>query len=49
MIPEAVAMEMATVEAELAVPVAGVMDGTTPKPGSVVAPEVGVKAHVDAH
>jgi hypothetical protein len=47
--PEAVAMETATVEAELTVPVTGVTEGTAPEPGSAVAPEVVVEAHVDAH
>jgi hypothetical protein len=43
MIPEAVAMETAMVEAELAMPVTGMTDGTAPEPGSTVAPKVVVE------
>jgi hypothetical protein len=49
MIHEAMAMEMATVEAELVVPVTGVTEGTAPELEAAVAPEVVVEAHVDVH
>jgi hypothetical protein len=42
-------METATEEAKVAVPVTGVTEGAAPKPESVVAPEVMVEAHVNAH
>jgi hypothetical protein len=47
-IPEAVAMERATEEAKVAVPVTGVTEETTPEPEAAVAPEVIVGPHVDA-
>jgi hypothetical protein len=49
MIPEAVAMETTTVEAELFVPAIGVMEGTTPELGAMVAPKDTMEKHVDAH
>jgi hypothetical protein len=48
-IPEAVAMETATVETECSVSVTEVTEGTTSKPRVAVAPEVMVEAHVEAH
>jgi hypothetical protein len=42
-------METATVQTKLYVPATGVTEGTTPEPGAVVAPEIVVEAHVDAH
>jgi hypothetical protein len=48
MIPEAVAMETATVEAEPSAPATRLMDGTTPVLGAAVAPEVRVETQVDA-
>jgi hypothetical protein len=47
-IPEVVAMETATKETEVVVPVVGVTEGTAPEPKAAVAPEVVVEAHVDA-
>jgi hypothetical protein len=49
MISEAVAMEMATAEAECSVPATRVTEGTITEPGAAVAPEVVVEAHVKAH
>jgi hypothetical protein len=46
-IPEAVAMETATGEVEVAVPVAGVQEGEAPDPEAPVAPEVTKGIHVD--
>jgi hypothetical protein len=43
-----VAKETATEEAEVAVPVTGVTEGTTPELESASAPEVVVEAHVNA-
>jgi hypothetical protein len=47
-IPEAVAMEIATVEEEPTTPVAKVIEGTTPEMGTAVAPEVRMETRVDA-
>jgi hypothetical protein len=47
-IPEAVPTKTATEEAEVAVLVTEVTEGTTPEPEAAVAPEVVVGAHVDA-
>jgi hypothetical protein len=49
MIPEAVAMETAAVEAEHFVPLIEVTEGTSSEPGAAVAPKVVVEAHVEAH
>jgi hypothetical protein len=46
-IPEAVAMETTTVEAEPAAPVAKATEGAAPMLGTSVAPEVGVETRVD--
>jgi hypothetical protein len=43
------ALETVTKEAKVVVPVNGVTEGGTPEPEAVVAPEVVVEAHVDAH
>jgi hypothetical protein len=48
-IPEAVAMKAIATEAELSAPATGMMEGTTPELGVVVAPEVMVETHVDTH
>jgi hypothetical protein len=47
MIPEAVAMETATEEVEIVVPVVGVMEGAVPNPEVPVAPEIITGVHVD--
>jgi predicted alternative tryptophan synthase beta-subunit len=47
-IPEAIAMESATEEVEVAVPVAKVTEGTVPEPEAAVAAKVVVGVHVDA-
>jgi hypothetical protein len=47
-IPEAVAIETATKEADVAVLMTGVIEGTAPEPEAALAPEVVVGAHVDA-
>jgi hypothetical protein len=49
MIPETMAMEAIATEAELTAPATGVMEGTTPYLGAVVAPEVAMETHVHAH
>jgi hypothetical protein len=46
-IPEAVAMETATVEAEPTTPVAGAIGGAAPELGTTAAPEVRVETQVD--
>jgi hypothetical protein len=48
MIPKAVDMETITVEAEPSAPATGVTEGTAPELGTIVAPDVGVEAHVDS-
>jgi hypothetical protein len=48
-IPEAVAIETTTVEAELSVPTTGVMGEIAPELGAAVAPEAMVGTHVNAH
>jgi hypothetical protein len=47
-IPKTMAMETATKEAEIAMVVAEVTEGTAPELEAAVAPEVVVGAHVDA-
>jgi hypothetical protein len=46
-IPEAVAMEAAMEEVEVAMPMAKVTEGAVPVPEAAVAPEVAVGVHVD--
>jgi hypothetical protein len=46
-IPEAVAMETATEEVEIAVSAAGVLEGAVPNLEALVAPEVTTGIHVD--
>jgi hypothetical protein len=45
--PEAVAMEIATEEVEIAVPVVRVMKGAVPDPEALVAPKITIGIHVD--
>jgi hypothetical protein len=46
-VPEAIAIEAATKEAEVAIPVTEVTEGTTLEPEAVVAPEVVEGAQID--
>jgi hypothetical protein len=46
-IPEAIAVETATKEVEIAVPVAGVTERAVPVPEALVAPEIIIGVHVD--